>query len=751
MDKKKEMTKYYKFLLYLVIIVLVNLVGANLFFHLDLTKNRLYSLSEASREAVSTLKEPMTINVFFTKNLPVPYNTVESYLHDLLEEYAVYAGDTFNYRFFDVSAKEGDLSEKAEENRKKAQDYGIYPVNVQTIEQDEATVQRAYMGMVFLHGDIVERLPAVTSTEGLEYQITTTIRKMNNKISALLNLENKIKVTLIQSSSLDQIAPEVNLEGLDGLRSSIEKSVNELNAKVYGQLEFVFLDPSSESVPQETLNRFSRFGLQWPEHTRRDGVSVAAGNGIVALGMQYGDRTIERRLLNRSLGLTDRGLQEKFELAPVDEIKTFIEENIDNIINIHQEIGYLSSHGSLSLSPALPPQFQGMQQPQEMTLNRFNTLLRNNYSINNVDIKEGIPDKVDTLIIAGPREEFSDWELFQLDQFLMKGKSLAIFLDAFNEISPQRQQYGMQQPVYLPLNTGLEKLLDHYGAQVKKSYVLDENCYVSRDRTSGEMPFYFAPIIKNENINSRYPFMRNINELIMIKVSPVELLEEKIKANKIDTIRLLSSSKKSWEMSGRIDLSPWMLRPPANPEEKKPYDLAYILEGEFPSYFAEKPIPEKPKEEETEQDEESVEETPEEKPEEKPEEQAEVEPQIKAEKTVLTKGEKGKILLVGTSEILKDNLLDEEGNSPNAVFILNTIDYLNNREDIAAMRSKKQRFNPIKDTTPLTRNAIKVFNIAGLPILFILFGFVVWARRRARRKMIQGLFISKSKSEEKSS
>ncbi|KKL10548.1 hypothetical protein LCGC14_2554740, partial [marine sediment metagenome] len=43
-------------------------------------------------------------------------------------------------------------------------------------------------------------------------------------------------------------------------------------------------------------------------------------------------------------------------------------------------------------------------------------------------IKEDeIPENIDTLIIAGPKENFSDWELFQIDQFLMKGKSLAIF------------------------------------------------------------------------------------------------------------------------------------------------------------------------------------------------------------------------------------------------------------------------------------------------------------------------------------
>ncbi|MGD2009476.1 MAG: Gldg family protein, partial [Desulfobacterales bacterium] len=85
---KVKSGKYVKFLIYLVAVVLVNLAGITLFQRFDLTANGAYSLSEASRRAVATLSEPLTINVFFTKNLPAPYNNTERYLRDLLEEYA---------------------------------------------------------------------------------------------------------------------------------------------------------------------------------------------------------------------------------------------------------------------------------------------------------------------------------------------------------------------------------------------------------------------------------------------------------------------------------------------------------------------------------------------------------------------------------------------------------------------------------------------------------------------------------------
>jgi ABC-type uncharacterized transport system involved in gliding motility auxiliary subunit len=739
MDKKQNdyhpMQKYYKFILYLVILVLINLVGVTLFFRLDLTSNDLYSLSRASKEVVSTLKEPLTINVFFSQNLPAPYNNIERYLHDLLEEYEIYSNDYLSYRFYNVTAQEGDLSEEAEENRKMAQSYGIQPVNVQSIEQDQAKLQRAYMGIALVHGDLIEKIPSVTTTNGLEYKITTAVQKMTNKISALVSLREKIKVTLVLSSSLSKIAGIIKLEGLENVKRNIQEIVEKANAKTYGQLQFVHVDPSMGEGAPEQLQAFDRFGLQWPEIKAPDGTPIPAGKGTIGIGLSYGDKSVERGLLDRKMALSSRGIEEQYVIVDLQQVEAFINDNIDNLIDINEDLGYLSSNGTLPLSVDMPPQMRMMQQ-QPDALNNLNGILKREYTVKDIDLKDEIPDSIDTLLIAGPKENFNDWQLYQIDQFLMKGKSLAIFIDAFNEIQPQNRQ-GFQQPVYLPLNTGLEKLLDHYGVKVKKSYLLDENCYVNRDRTGGEMPIYFIPMIQNEKINHDPDFMENIKQLAVIKVSPLEEDSEKIKKNDLTLTSLFSSSDKSWEMSGRINLMPFMIRPPVDEKQKESKPLAYLLEGEFPSYFAGKPVPENPADKEGEG------ETGEEGDKEKKEQEKKPvkESAVKVQKSTITQGKPGKIFLIASSEVLKDNVLDAEGNSPNAMFILNTLDYLNNREDIAVMRSKEQRFNPLKaDIKAFTRSFIKVFNIGGLPALFILFGILVWIRRAARRKQIQAMF-----------
>ena len=196
-------------------------------------------------------------------------------------------------------------------------------------------------------------------------------------------------------------------------------------------------------------------------------------------------------------------------------------------------------------------------------------------------------------------------------------------------------------------------------------------------------------------------------------------------------------------MKAPINLNPMFIQPPADTAKMAPEPLAYILEGDFPSYFAGKPVPEKPKPEKSETDADEAA-----KPETADKKAAADSPappsadlsKITGGPQVIAKGKPGKIFLIASSEMLKDNILDEAGRSPNAIFILNVLDYLNNHPEIAMMRSKEQRFNPLADVSPMAKTGIKVLNIAGLPVLVVLAGLIVWLRRKSRKRQIQSMF-----------
>jgi len=244
----------------------------------------------------------------------------------------------------------------------------------------------------------------------------------------------------------------------------------------------------------------------------------------------------------------------------------------------------------------------------------------------------------------------------------------------------------------------------------------------------GERPVYFAPIIKNMNINHDPLYMENIRGLVVMKIAPLELNEERLKAGGLSATRLFSSSERSWTAKQVSNLNALFMQNPPPDKEMKKYPLACVLQGEFPSYFKGKPLPENEVNETKEKGKESS--------------TAPSAVPVEQQGAVIEQGKPGKIFLIGTSEVLTDQMVDEQGTTPNSVFLLNIVDHLNNRDDIAVMRGKEQSFNPLHDTSAWVKAAVKTFNIAGLPVLVVVFGLLVWFRRASRKKSIQFLFQS---------
>ncbi len=723
--------KYFKFLIYLVVVVLINIAGQTLFFRWDLTGNKIYSLSETSREVVATLKEPLTIKVFFTNNLPAPHNNTERYLRDLLEEYALSANRNFNFHFFDVSPQEGNIGLQAGANQQMADDYGINPVQIQMIEEDEVKFKRAYMGLVIIHGDVVERIPTITTTDGLEYKLTTAIQKLNNKTSALLNLKEDIKIRLYLSSSLNKVATYMGLDDLPAFARRLEEIIVPLNQQVYGKLDYAHIDPGQDAQAAEAARAAKIMQVNWPDIPQAD---IAAGNGMIGLTMTYGDKQISTPLLS-VFRLPIVGTQ--YQMTPVEDMENIINENIEALVDINEKIGYLVSHGTHILSAGAP-----MGGPAQSPLGTFMQLLSDSYSIKRIDLKEDrIPASLKVLIIARPTALFTDYDLFQIDQALMRGTRLVLFLDAIGDSTPPGQPVFRQQPQFAPIQTGLERLLENWGVKIRPSIVLDENCFrqrLSGDMGGGERPIYFAPLIQSANINADEPYLESIRGLIALKMSPLELDPERLEAGGIQATRLFSSSPQSWEMSERITLDPMAIGGPPPPEDQQQFHLAYLLKGSFPSYFAGQPVPAKPAPAETPDDDTA------------PTDLTPDDPTSEADAVDLNaiesaparrdQGEPSKILLVGSSDMIQDTILEAGGRSPNSMFVMNVIDYLNDRTGVAEMRSKEQRFNPLEETDAATRTTTKAFNVIGIPILVVVFGLLIWLRRTARKKRIQAMF-----------
>ena len=170
--QSKKIQAWFRVGLVVLIVVVLNIISIRIFGRLDVTRNNVFSLSDASKVLVRSLDDRVTIRAYFTDDLPAPYNANRRLLLDELNEYKAYARGNIQFEFIDPT------SEKVE---REAQQQGISPVQVQVMNQDKLEVKKAYMGLVFLYADKKETLPVVQNTSSLEYDISSTIKKLTSK------------------------------------------------------------------------------------------------------------------------------------------------------------------------------------------------------------------------------------------------------------------------------------------------------------------------------------------------------------------------------------------------------------------------------------------------------------------------------------------------------------------------------------------------------------------------------------------
>jgi gliding-associated putative ABC transporter substrate-binding component GldG len=152
-----------------VILVLLNFISVRYFGRIDMTRTGVFTLADASKSLMRNLDDKVTIKAFFTEDLPAPYNNHRRLLLDQLNEYRAYAHGNLQFDFIDPSDEKG---------KQEAQQQGIAPVQVQVVKEDKFEVKQAFMGLVFLYEDRKEVIPVVQNPATLEYEISSTIKRL---------------------------------------------------------------------------------------------------------------------------------------------------------------------------------------------------------------------------------------------------------------------------------------------------------------------------------------------------------------------------------------------------------------------------------------------------------------------------------------------------------------------------------------------------------------------------------------------
>ena len=665
--------------LFIIMLILLNLVAARAFFRFDITGPKSYSLSKSSKEIVKTIEEPLSVKVFFSSNLPSPYANVEQYVKDILVEYKNAANSNFSYEYFNMDK---------EENLSQAQNYGLNQLQIREVKNNELGFKNAYMGIVLTYADQIEVLDGITSSDGLEYKLTTAIGKIISNTNVLSGLSSAVKVTLYKSEALS----EFNLGNFDKIDGIVNAAFSGANKKFDGKMEFYSENPSS----LEAQELSERYGLQPVTWKNNDG---STGMGSLGLVLEYDDKF-------KVMPFVPQRLIFQYVISGLDNLEENLEANVESLVSKTNSVAYITGHGELDLDD------------ERNGAGNFSKLCSDIYSFEKVNLDESdIPSDCQTVIVNGPKTEFSEAELYKLDQHLMKGGSLMLFLDPYEVVENQNQyqQYQMP-PSYNPVKTGLEKLLSSYGIECGTNYVLDSACYSQNDQQYGKLNFNYIPLLQKDLLNQKNPITKNLGYVLLMQNGSIDV-SKALEDKNINTQILAKSSSKAWTVSDQFILSPLYIQPPSNKEDFGTYNMIVLLEGKFKSPYEENPTLKNDLEKNSGD-----------------------ENFVNVDTHLKSSSQSGKIFLSSSSYITGPQLISGNGSEPIEMLVRNAVDYMNGSEDFCAMRTKNLNLNVLKDSSVAASSFAKYFNEIGLALLVAICGLIVFIARKNHREKIRMIY-----------
>ncbi len=533
-------------LLALGIMVLVNVIASRFPKRLDLTEDQVFTISEASKKLVRSLPDRLTIKAFISSDLPAQVRSHANYLKDILLEYKEYSEGRVYYEQLDPST---DEKIKDEARRLKVQQ-----AQLSVYEKTKASVSESYLGVAFQYGGKLESIPFVTDVGNLEYEISSTIRRLTSK---------------------------------------------------------------------------------------------------------------------------------------------------------KKKVGVTSGHGE-------PSTYQGLR--------AMNDSLKD-YEVTPVDLAEGknpVPPDIDVLMMVGPTQPLAEKAKYELDQFLMSGKSLVVLVDGMTLETPRGQMPPGQQPPRIARanQVGIKEMLEYYGAKLSNDLIFDkQNARVVLPASGGRRVFTNYPGFPVvTNFNKESPITRDMQGLIPIFPSSVELTKAVTDGKEgLSGAVLASSSKASWRQTGFFLFDP--MRQPKPTKELGPFSLAVYVQGTFKSWFSGRSVP-------------------------KP---GPANPMQEKKETPDGKGKKSpksaRLVVIGDSDFVKDQYLGL--NPANLMLALNIVDVMAQDTTLISIRAKTQTRRPLETVDDGSITMATWGNVIGLPLVFVVLGIARWrwrkvARRHRARKLLEG-------------
>ena len=407
---------------------------------------------------------------------------------------------------------------------------------------------------------------------------------------------------------------------------------------------------------------------------------------------------------------------------------------VDEINNSIQNLEYQLSNAVRTLSRSKKPVVAFTMGHGELPMTNLYEIQRSlyeNYTLDTVTLNENVnalrtvtqntdssfsfQPKYDVLVVAKPTRQFSDKDLFVLDQYVMLGGKVLWLIDAMDADMDSLAVNPQAISTSLPL--GLDELFYAYGVRINQDLVMDIRCrpipmvvgQVGDRPQYNFTPWYYFPDLIAV---SEHPIVRNLDIIKSDFVSSIQLLDN---SDNIAKTVLLSTSEYSRVKNAPviIDLNEARQEPDQRLYNRKNLPVAVLLQGTFRSMWTHR-LP---------QGFTSL-------------------PEMGFRDTSF----ETKMIIVSDGDIIKNRYNRSDGTTyplgydsytntmyANREFLLNAINYLAGNDDAMASRGKSVQLRKLDVVkTKKAATAVKIVNIA-IPILIVaLAGVAIYFARRHR-------------------
>ena len=463
------------------------------------------------------------------------------------------------------------------------------------------------------------------------------------------------------------------------IRRDVRDVLDEYNA-FSNKLQIDFVNPADFEEAQKQELRFKGIPEVQINVVKKDKAEIANVYMGISIGYSGKEETLPvvRSTSNLEYELTSTILK-----VTTKEAKT---------------VGFLAGHDAFDINA------QNHQQ--------FRQLLDKNgqgqYNVTSVSLQDGnaVDDTVTTLVIAAVKQPLTEREKYELDQFIMRG-GRAIFLVDSIQIPP-----GTLQGT--PLSTGLNDLLEHYGAKLGNNLLIDRRFHDNARFQQGFMtvfqPYpYFVKIVKS-NFSTEHTVTNQLEALTLPWTSSLEVIPKE----NVTATTLAKTSESGQPLQGYYNLMPDFPIPNA---ETQAYPVALALEGKFKSFYADKEIPTAGTDTATSPDDS---ETP-------------VLTQDTEAQTTIPESAQTQIVVVGTAQFLTQMRPDGIN------FFLNTVDWLTLGDTLIGIRSHAITDRPLREASEIEKNFIKYLCTVGVSFLVIIFGLVRYSLKRRAKRIVESM------------